>query len=49
LRGTAHALAGETPYAQLGDWPGWLALAVVAVALTRRPTLRSGSARSAIG
>jgi apolipoprotein N-acyltransferase len=36
LRGTVHPLAGMTLYAQLGDWPGWLALMVVALALVRR-------------
>jgi len=29
-------LQGTTPYAVLGDWPGWLALAVIAVAALRR-------------
>src|SRR6185436_8366232 len=29
LRGTVRMLQGETLYARLGDWPGWLALIVV--------------------
>lgn len=44
LRGTVHPLAGETLYARLGDWPGWLALLVVAVASfidCRRAALRN--------
>ncbi|MCC6849591.1 MAG: apolipoprotein N-acyltransferase [Deltaproteobacteria bacterium] len=36
LRGVVHPLAGTTLYARLGDWPGWLALAVVALAALRR-------------
>lgn len=36
LRGTVHPLAGTTLYAAAGDWPGWLALAVVALGLVRR-------------
>ena len=39
-RGVAVAdvpmLQGTTPYAVLGDWPGWVALAVIAVAALRR-------------
>src|SRR5260370_41230174 len=38
-RGVAVAdvpmLQGTTPYAVLGDWPGWLALAVIAVGAIR--------------
>jgi apolipoprotein N-acyltransferase len=37
LSGTVHLLEGETWYARLGDWPGWLALAVVLFALVRAP------------
>jgi len=36
LRGVVHPLDGETVYARLGDWPGWLALAVVALTLRLR-------------
>ncbi|MCC6763752.1 MAG: apolipoprotein N-acyltransferase [Deltaproteobacteria bacterium] len=32
LRGIVHPLAGATLYARLGDWPGWIALAVAAAA-----------------
>lgn len=32
LRGTVHPLAGDTIYAATGDWPGWLALVVTALA-----------------
>jgi apolipoprotein N-acyltransferase len=34
LRSTVHLLDGETAYARLGDWPGWLALGVVALTST---------------
>jgi apolipoprotein N-acyltransferase len=38
-RGVALAqvpmLEGSTPYAVLGDWPGWAALAAIAVAALR--------------
>lgn len=30
LRGTVHPLSGDTPYGRLGDWPGWVALVLVA-------------------
>jgi apolipoprotein N-acyltransferase len=33
LRGVVHPLAGRTIYGRLGDWPGWLAAAVVALTL----------------
>jgi apolipoprotein N-acyltransferase len=33
LHGTVHPLVGETVYARAGDWPGWLALIVVVLAL----------------
>ncbi len=33
LHGTVHPLGGSTVYARLGDWPGWLALAIVVVTL----------------
>lgn len=29
LRATVHPLEGVTPYARLGDWPGWLAAVAV--------------------
>jgi apolipoprotein N-acyltransferase len=37
LRGTVHLLDGETVYARLGDWPGWLALAVVGLTSASGP------------
>lgn len=54
LRGIVHPLEGETVYARLGDWPGWLSLVVVALTLvfrplSRRPTVprsRAGSSGS---
>jgi apolipoprotein N-acyltransferase len=36
LRGTVHPLHGETVYARWGDWPGWAALAIVALTLLVR-------------
>jgi apolipoprotein N-acyltransferase len=33
LRGTVHALDGQTLYTRLGDWPGWLAAAFLLPAL----------------
>jgi apolipoprotein N-acyltransferase len=33
LRGTVHPLTGTTVYARLGDWPGWVALGILASAL----------------
>jgi apolipoprotein N-acyltransferase len=33
LRAVVHPLDGETVYARWGDWPGWLALAMVAATL----------------
>jgi apolipoprotein N-acyltransferase len=36
LRATVHLLEGRTVYARFGDWPGWLAAAVVVVALSHR-------------
>jgi apolipoprotein N-acyltransferase len=36
LAGTVHPLDGTTVYARLGDWPGWLALGLVALMLVRR-------------
>lgn len=36
LRGTVHPLAGTTLFAAAGNWPGWLALAAVALGLVRR-------------
>ncbi len=39
LRATVRLLDGETVYGRLGDWPGWVAAAVVALTLVfgRRP------------
>ena len=36
LRATVTPLDGETLYDRAGDWPGWVALAIVAVGLVRR-------------
>ncbi|MBW2159230.1 MAG: apolipoprotein N-acyltransferase [Deltaproteobacteria bacterium] len=36
LRATVHMLHGQTLYAQVGDWPGWLSLLVVGLTLIRR-------------
>jgi apolipoprotein N-acyltransferase len=36
LRAVVHPLEGATPYARIGDWPGWLAAAVVVAAFARR-------------
>ena len=36
LRATVCPLDGETMYGQLGDWPGWLAVALVALGLRAR-------------
>jgi apolipoprotein N-acyltransferase len=36
LRGEVRPLAGETLYARLGDWPGWLAGAALLALLARR-------------
>ena len=33
LRAVVHPLDGQTVYARLGDWPGWLAAAIVALTL----------------
>ena len=33
LRATVHPLGGDTAYARLGDWPGWLALVLTLVGL----------------
>jgi apolipoprotein N-acyltransferase len=43
LRGTVHALEGVTPYARLGDWPGWASAAAVLGLAARRPR-RAGAA-----
>jgi apolipoprotein N-acyltransferase len=45
LRGTVHVLEGATPYARLGDWPGWAAAAAVLGLAARRP--RRAAAASA--
>jgi apolipoprotein N-acyltransferase len=34
LRGVVYPLEGETLYGRFGDWPGWLAVAIVAFGLT---------------
>jgi len=44
LRGIVHPLDGETVYARLGDWPGWLALIVVALTLGLRSVRRRSTA-----
>lgn len=36
LRGVVHPLGGTTLYARLGDWPGWVALALTLAALAVR-------------
>jgi apolipoprotein N-acyltransferase len=36
LRADVHPLDGTTVYGRLGDWPGWLGAALVALALGRR-------------
>jgi apolipoprotein N-acyltransferase len=42
VRGTVHALSGSTLYTTLGDWPGWLALLVVAATLlVKAPAART--------
>jgi apolipoprotein N-acyltransferase len=43
LRATVARLDLVTPYARAGDWPGWLAAAVVAAALSRRAGRRPGT------
>jgi apolipoprotein N-acyltransferase len=40
LRATVHPLAGRTVYARLGDWPGWLAAALVVLGITVRAPRR---------
>jgi apolipoprotein N-acyltransferase len=47
LHGTVHPLDGETVYARLGDWPGWLASAVVALTVGLRSRRRRSTARPA--
>jgi apolipoprotein N-acyltransferase len=48
LAGTVHPLEGSTVYARLGDWPGWLSLALVASMLVRRRDRRpKGADRAA--
>ncbi len=37
VRGTVRLLDGTTVYGRAGDWPGWVALVLVGVALVRRP------------
>ena len=36
LRATVRLLDGQTVYARLGDWPGWLAAVLVGLGLARR-------------
>jgi len=36
LRATVHMMEGQTLYARLGDWPGWLALLATGFMLMRR-------------
>jgi apolipoprotein N-acyltransferase len=43
LRATVHPLEGETVYGRLGDWPGWLAVALVALGLVVSPAPRRGT------
>jgi len=38
LRATVHMLDGATVYARWGDWPGWLAAALVLAVLIKRPS-----------
>jgi apolipoprotein N-acyltransferase len=45
LRATVHPLEGETVYTRLGDWPGWLAAAIVVVGVALSAPGRSGSSR----
>lgn len=40
LRATVHMMEGQTLYARLGDWPGWLSLLVVVTTLVRRRRLQ---------
>jgi apolipoprotein N-acyltransferase len=40
LRGTVHLLGGTTVYGWAGDWPGWVALVLVAGALVPWPGRR---------
>jgi len=35
LVGTVRLLDGATPYGRLGDWPGWVALGAIALAVAR--------------
>jgi apolipoprotein N-acyltransferase len=43
LRAVVHPLEGETVYGRLGDWPGWLATVLVALALAPIQWSRSSS------
>jgi len=45
LRATVRPLEGETVYTRLGDWPGWLAAALVVVGVALSAPGRSGSSR----
>ncbi|MGB5703775.1 MAG: nitrilase-related carbon-nitrogen hydrolase, partial [Polyangiales bacterium] len=36
LRVTVHMLEGQTLYARLGDWPGWLSLLGMGALVARR-------------
>ncbi|MFN8546259.1 MAG: apolipoprotein N-acyltransferase [Candidatus Binatia bacterium] len=44
LRATVHMLDGRTVYDRFGDWPGWLAVAAVAVTLAIGAPPRRGGA-----
>jgi apolipoprotein N-acyltransferase len=48
LRATVRPLEGETVYARLGDWPGWLAVALVALGacVPRRRVRAAGDRRA---
>jgi apolipoprotein N-acyltransferase len=42
LRATVRMLHGQSLYAELGDWPGWLSAGMVALALARRARRQRG-------
>jgi apolipoprotein N-acyltransferase len=47
LRATVHPLDGETVYARLGDWPGWVSAALVVLTLAfPRAERRTGGVTS---
>ena len=47
LRATVPLWEGLTPYARLGDWPGWLALAGCALGLLAKPRAHGAPADAA--